>query len=280
MNSPFSVANIYASHIGYAISLAIMIYLFRGSIENYLSNNSKEQNLDPVKKKELLILRISSAITVTLLLTFIGISSMVSLIAGAISAYAVPKFLENRRRQKYVESFDQSLVEALTGVASSLKAGLTILGSLEVSVNNSPAVFSKQISLAIKEHRFGKPLEEALDGVRKRIGTPHANIAFGALIIGNQIGGNLPEILNKIVQTIRERERVAGKLDSLTAQGRTQSVLLCSAPPVIGVLMYLWDPEKIALFTDTFAGQILLTLAISLELIGIYATKKTMELDI
>jgi len=280
MTGSFSILNNYIIHLGFAITLGILIYLFRNSIQIFLIENTKTYQNDPEKQKNLFVLRFFSWITTTALLMFIGINNMVAIPAGIIAGYFVPKMIEKRKRQQYIDSFDHALVESLTGIASSLKAGLTISGSLEVSLSNSPPVFSQQVALALKEHRFGKPLEEALDGIRKRIGSPHTNIAFGAMIIGNQIGGNLPDILKKIVETIRERERVSGKLDALTAQGRTQSILLCSAPPAIGIMMYLWDPEKIALFTTTFAGQVLLSLAVALELIGIFATKKIMELDI
>ena len=192
----------------------------------------------------------------------------------------MPKLVASQRHEKYIKAFDNALIESLTTVGYSLKSGLTLKGGLEVAVKNCPDIFAQQVTICLKEYHFGTPIERALDNLRKRVGTQSANISFGALIIGTQLGGNIPDILKRIVSTIRDRQRVEGKLKSLTAQGRTQALLLCSAPPVIGILMYFWDPQKMALLTNTFNGQILLGLAIVLEVVGILATQKILKLEI
>ena len=95
-------------------------------------------------------------------------------------------------------------------------------------------------------------------------------------MISYSAGGDLPKIL-QIVHTIRERIRVKGKLKSLTAQGRTQAYLVCSAPPALGLIMYFIDRQKMALLTDTFAGQVMMCLAIALEVVGIVVTIENYE---
>jgi Flp pilus assembly protein TadB len=64
----------------------------------------------------------------------------------------------------------------------------------------------------------------------------------------------------------------------MTTQDVSQAALL--APPVLGVGLFFYDPGKMSLMTDTVLGQILLGLAIALELIGIVVTLKVMKLDI
>ena len=119
-----------------------------------------------------------------------------------------------------------------------------------------------------------------MENLRNRIGTTDSKISFGALIIGSQLGGKLPQILQKIIKTIRERERVEGRLKSLTAQGRSQAAILCAAPPLLGIGLYFYDPGKMSLMTDTLLGQVLLGLAVALEVIGLVVTMKVMKLDI
>jgi tight adherence protein B len=223
-----------------------------------------------------------SAVGGAVMLTLIafGLPTLAAGGIGLVMAAIVPRFLAKRRRRNFQEAFDKSLAEALGTVSSSLKAGLTLREALAVAAQNTPPVFAAEITVALKQYRFGVALDEVLDGVRRRVATASANIAFGAMIIGSQLGGNLPEILKRIVVTIRERDRVEGRLRALTAQGRSQAFLLCGAPIVIGIGLWIWDPAKMEFFASTPTGKVLLALAIVLELLGIVVTKKVMTLEI
>ena len=229
---------------------------------------------------ELAMIGISLGFAVAMVFALFGINILVCLGFGAGTGLIAPGLILSRRRRQFVAAFEASLVESLTTISSSLRAGLTLKDSMVVAANNCPPAFAKEASFAMKQYRFGMPIDEALDGIRKRLGTSNANIAFGAMIVGSRLGGNLPEVLQRIAVTIRERERVEGKLRALTAQGRTQAFILCSAPPAIGVLMYLYEPNKMRLFFDSFTGQVLFCLAVILELVGIAVTRKVMQLDI
>lgn len=202
------------------------------------------------------------------------------LLAACIGYFAGPRWLKAHRLQKARDSFDQGLPEALSIISSSMRAGLTLRDSLTVAASTAKREFAVEAEMALKENRLGVPMEECLDNVRHRVNTPGAHIALGAMIVASRVGGRLPEVLMRIAGTIRERERVAGKLKALTAQGRTQAILVCSAPPVIGIGMYLYDPAKTSILTDTIVGQVLLVVAVVLEVIGIVVTRQIMKLDI
>ena len=221
-----------------------------------------------------------SALVTYAFLTMLSFGASVCFISASIAFILCPSIWIKRRASKYREAYDLSLQEGLNTIASSLKAGLTLKDSLAVAAENCPAPFSTEAQVVLKQYHFGVPLEEALDELRRRVKTSNNNLAIGALIVGNQLGGNLPSILLRISHTIRERNRVEGKLQALTAQGRTQAFLLCGAPPVVGLGMYFWDPRKMELLTQTTEGQVLLGLAIVLELVGIFVTRRILDLDI
>jgi len=271
----------YTSQILLFLSLAFLIYSFRhliGRAFAAIGTIGPENSLD--FKTDLVLLGLASLATVTCLLMVVGLPFGVALAGGLIAGIATPFVVVRRRRVKFVEAFDRSLVTSLQTVSSSLKAGLTLQDSLTVAADNCEPVFAEEVGRALKEYRFGVPIEEALDRIRKRVRTSNCNIAFGAMIISSQLGGRLPVMLQKIIGTIRERQRVEGKLASLTAQGRAQAVLLCSAPPVLGFGMYFYDPAMMSLLTDQFIGQIFLVIAILLEVIGIVVTMRVMKLEV
>jgi tight adherence protein B len=272
-----SILVVYVADVGACLSLAALAWVFRAQIQTV---TSAYQSTQTGVSKEFRTSGIVAGLFVWLLLLFIGLNVLVGIAFGAATAIALPRIMLAIKKMRHIKAFETSLIESLAMVASSLKAGLTLFDALKVTAHNSPKVFADEISYALKQYRLGTPIEEALDQVRTRVKTPNTSISFGAMIIATQLGGNLPETLTRIVKTIRERDRVEGKLKALTAQGRTQAIILCSAPPLIGVLMYFYDPDKMRLFIETFAGQVLLVLAIVLEVIGIMVTRKIMKLEI
>ena len=278
-----SVFILYFVNFGYAFAVAALAYVLRGRIIalwSKVTSASQGDGIAGTYSREMVTTGLIGGFGVLFALAMIGVNAGAAMVGGVATGLFLPRFVNERRRAKYVEDFDSSLIESLTTMSASLKAGLTLRDSLGVTARNCPKAFADQAAEILKEYKFGIPLEEALDNVRERVRTPNANIAFGAMTIGTQLGGNLPAVLQRIVSTVRERQRVEGKLRSLTAQGRMQAILLCSAPPALGVGMYLWDPQKMALLTETIPGQVLLCLAIALEVIGIFATRKIMQLDV
>lgn len=188
----------------------------------------------------------------------------------------IANFFEQRRRNE----FDREFATTLHSISSSIKAGLSLKESLEVCLDVSNPVVRSEIQHALKLHAVGYSIEDSLDALRTRTPTELCNLAVSSMIISNQVGGNLPQMLVKIVSSIKERERVESRLKALTSQGRSQAAILVAAPPLLGLGMWLFDPSKAAILTSTAVGQILLCLAIALEITGILVTKRVMKLEI
>jgi tight adherence protein B len=271
---------IYVSHILLAVSIAAMVLLFRERLDRFLDLVlDRDVSRKDLNSKDTAV-GIAAGIVSFSFLLLIDLGLIPALIIGLIVFLATPMTLKRRRFAKFQREFDASLVESLATLSSSLRAGLTLKDALVVAVQNCPPAFSSEVSRVLKDYRFGKSIDSALDGVRRRVQTPNASIAFGALIIGTQLGGRIPEVLNRIIATIREVDRVEGRLRALTAQGRAQGALLCSMPVVIAVGLYFLDREKIEMMMHSPLGQILIGIAVFLEIVGIAVTVKVMKLDV
>jgi tight adherence protein B len=268
---------LYISQIMLFLALgAVVLVFFKNRDRIKFRKGTSLKNLN----SDIILIGAVSGCAVLTLLTIIGLPLWVNIIGSGCGGFIIAIYTRNKRLADYRNQFDGALSESLDNVSSSLKAGLTLKDALKVSIENCPKAFAVEIEEALKEYHFGTPIEHALDALRLRVKTQNANIAFGAMIISSRLGGKLPQMLKKISLTIRERGRVEGKLKALTAQGRSQAMLLCSAPPVIGIGMYFYDPAKMRLLTDFWAGQILLILAIVLEVVGIVVTLRVMKLEV
>ena len=70
-----------------------------------------------------------------------------------------------------------------------------------------------------------------------------------ALLVQQQTGGNLAELLDKLSGLLRERFRIRGVVQTLTAEGRMQAIILMGLPPVIFLgMLVLNRPYAVQLF--------------------------------
>ncbi len=194
--------------------------------------------------------------------------------------HRIAKIVSEYKENKRYKQFDHLLPQAFSIIASCLKAGLPLRKSIQSCVAQISSPMSDELRIVTDEVALGIPLLDALKSLKNRVPTSASQIAFGALILGQELGGNLPDIMQNIANTIKKRESVEGKLNALTAQGRMQSILLCAAPPVIFIGLYFYDPTKIQIMLSSILGVFLLILAVVLEVMGIMITRKVMRLDI
>ena len=64
-----------------------------------------------------------------------------------------------------------------------------------------------------------------------------------AMLVQQQSGGNLAELLDKLSHVVRERYRVRGKIRVLTAEGRIQAAVLLALPPLLLLVILLLNPR-------------------------------------
>jgi tight adherence protein B len=106
------------------------------------------------------------------------------------------------------------------------------------------------------------------------------DVVITAILIQRSVGSNLSEVLDKVAHTIRERARIQGEINTLTAQKKLSGLIIGLMPPAFVVMMLLVSYEYMsALFTDPL-GRLLLIVAIALDIIGILIIKRIVSVDI
>jgi len=90
--------------------------------------------------------------------------------------------------------------------------------------------------------------------MHKRLPSEDLDLVVTSIAISQSVGGNLAEVFDKIGETIRERRRVEGRIDSLTAQGKIQGIVVSLLPLVVGLAIYWIDPTLMAPLLNNVAG--------------------------
>jgi tight adherence protein B len=233
-------------------------------------------NLDMSVSVFLLISFFSGGILFFLLSVF-GQPSYVSLLAGVLASlapYLYVKYLAWKRLRRFLEQMPDSL----DMVSQGLQAGLGLTQALVYTAKEMPDPTGTEFSVFMEEVNLGLPLTEALNNFQQRIPLQEARLFSTAMVVQKEIGGSLAELLNKLADVIRERFRIERQLKTLTAQNRMSAWVVCSMPPLLAAFMFATGPEMMNQMMSDPTGRLMLSAAVVLELIGIVAFRKLIQI--
>ena len=199
---------------------------------------------------------------------------------GLVTGFILPSILIKNMNSLRINRFSQQLVDGIMVLSGSLKAGLSLIQAIEVVVEEMPPPISDEFALLIKENRMGVSLENCLAHLKQRMPVDDLMLINNAIIIAQETGGDLTQILEQLVFTLREKTKLARKVKSLTVQGRLQGAIMGLLPIVFAIFTYFVNPDSFKLMLNNPLGQKLLILAVILEVVGLIAIKKLSKVKV
>ncbi len=199
---------------------------------------------------------------------------------GLPTGYRLPRAVVEGMWQRRIDLFEDQLLDALAFMSNGLKSGLSLLQSMDMVREELPNPISQEFALTLNQQRLGVPLEDALIGLEKRIGTEDVQIIVTSINILRQSGGNLAETFDTVANTIRERKKVSGKVKSLTAQGVAQGVIIVFMPFVLAGSLWVIDPVLISRLWTTALGWAFIFLMLTLQVIGAILIRKIVKVQV
>ena len=180
--------------------------------------------------------------------------------------------------------FNGQILDTLILLSNAVKAGYSMLQAMEMVARESPPPMGKEFSRVIREISLGVTIEEALNNLKDRVPSESLDLMVTVVLIQRQIGGNLSEILDKIAHTIRERTRILGEIQTLTAQGRISGLVIGGLPFGLGAILYLINPSYISLLwtykKGWFASWYLIAFGVGMEAVGILIIMKITDIEV
>jgi tight adherence protein B len=88
------------------------------------------------------------------------------------------------------------------------------------------------------------------------------------MLASRESGGKLNETVERIAESVREFQRLERKITAETAQARKSAVYMALAPPLILLVYYFVDPINTGRLFTTLPGQIMLSVAIILDVVA------------
>lgn len=204
---------------------------------------------------------------------------LIGLVLAAISAlvpYFIIRHLETKRRFR----LEVQLVDGLASMASGVRAGLNLVQSMQLLVQNQNGPIEQEFGQILREYEMGMDLNQAMRQASDRIGSQLYRLTFTAIEMHRLRGGDSGESMDRIAESIREIQRLEGKLDAITAQGRVQANMMAIMAVVIIVMMLVIFPDDTMMLFTTTEGRIILLVATGLITAGYFWIKKIMQVDI
>jgi tight adherence protein B len=202
-----------------------------------------------------------------------------SFVPGIIGA-CLPVLYVRRKRKKRLFRFEELFPESLEFVARSMRAGHAFSVSLEMLHREFEEPLSGEFRRTFEEHNLGLPLDVSLQKLAQRIPSLDVHFFVSAVLLQKRTGGNLAEILDKLAYVIRERFKLRGKIRAISAHGRMTGLALTMIPLGVAILMFFVNPDYVKFFFLDDVGNIMLAVAVALQLIGYAVIRQIVKIEV
>jgi tight adherence protein B len=202
-------------------------------------------------------------------------SLLLGLLMGAIPVV----YVLSKRKQRF-DKFEQGLPETLDLMVSALRAGHSLVSALDLAASEAPDPIGTELRICFDEQNYGLELKTAMSNLATRVPLQDLKIVITAILIQKESGGNLAEVFDKAAYVIRERFRLKRQIRVHTAQGRLTGWILSFLPIVLGIGLYMINPEGMSILWTRPIGIKLLYLSGTMTIIGALIIRKIVRMDV
>lgn len=233
----------------------------------------------PMRGAEFMVSCVSLGLLGSMIFLLLSSKIIVSLIGGMMG-FVIPFLILKIKIEQRRKAFNDQLGDTMVLIANALRTGYSFMQSVDMVSREMAKPIGEEFARVLKEMNLGVTTEDALNNMAKRVNSEDLDLVITAVLIQRQVGGNLAVILDSIAGTIRERIKIKGHIQTLTAQGKISGIIIGLLPIVIGGVIYLINPEYIKVLFIHPMGKIMLIAGACSQLIGVMTIRKIINIDI
>ena len=193
--------------------------------------------------------------------------------------FGVPRWLLSFLKKKREKKFLAALPDAVDVIVRGIKAGLPLFESIKVVAADAPEPLRSEFNAIIETQAIGMPLGDACSRLYERMPLPEANF-FGIVIaIQQKSGGNLSEALGNLSKVLRDRKKMAEKIQAMSMEAKASAGIIGALPPIVMILVYITTPDYISLLWTHPTGQLMLVGCVMWMSMGVMVMKKMINFD-
>lgn len=209
-----------------------------------------------------------------------GFGVVFAFLVGMVLGYWVPRLvifvLQRRRRDK----LNEQLIDGLVTLANGMRAGLNLVQSMKLIEDNTQPPISQEFGLMLREFEHGAGVDEVMRRASARIKLHHYRLLFAAMETARIRGGNLPDTLDRLGESLREIIRLEEKVRALTAQNKMSAIMMGLMPLAILGIYYMIEPTWVQTLFETDWGLLLMAIAVLFNVAGFLWIRKIVTFEI
>jgi tight adherence protein B len=192
---------------------------------------------------------------------------------------SIPIFYIQFRKKRRLKAFGQQLPFSLDLMKSSLEAGHSLQRAMQVVVGEFADPLGSEFRTVLEQTRIGLPLPRALEDMLKRVPEDDLRLLVVAVKVQTEVGSSLAQIIGRLGEIVRIRQRLRLQIRALTAQARLGGWVVGVLPLlVLGAFSLIQPGYTHSLFYDP-TGQKILKLALGLDLAAFLTIRRLLRVD-
>jgi tight adherence protein B len=257
-----------------------------GPVENNVGGETtwwqrflEELEIGEIEMKPAHIVLWTLAATIAFMWFIAVLFTFAAVILGLLIPFTVWSFVKRKADRKRTQ-FAEQLPDNLAVLASAIRAGHSFVGALSVVVNDAPEPARSEFQRVVADEQLGRPLDEALETVVYRM--RNQDLAQVALVaaLQRETGGSTAEVLDRVVDTVRDRQELRRLVKTLTAAGRMSRWVVTFLPVALILAILILSPSYLhPLFSHT-SGKILFVFAAVLVIGGSLVIKRIVDIKV
>lgn len=203
-----------------------------------------------------------------------------STVGTALLGAFLPLLLVLRKRAKLIAEFEKQFPDALDFLARSMRAGHGFSVALEMLSADAPDPLGAAFRRVANDMQLGSSMEDALGKLVILFPLVDVRFFISSVLLQQETGGNLGEILNSLAQIIRGRFTLRGKIKAVSSHGRITGLVLILIPAAVVGLLMIGNPRYLFGLLDDPIGKIMLYGALAGQVVGYFVIKKIVNIKV
>ena len=253
--------------------------LARGRRQGFIESQLERAGMR-LRPAEWLLVRTGVTAAGALLLTVLFLPWWAGVPLGALFGWVGTGTYRRYRERGRARHFADQLPDALQLVISALRSGFSFPQAIDSVVKEGTEPVASEFGRAVAETRLGGELTDALLGTARRNNSQDLSWLVMAIRIQREVGGNLSEVMQTAVDTIRERTQLRRHVRGLSAEGRLSAWVLAGLPVAMSAYLFAVRPEYIRpLYTEPL-GLLMLVAGVIAMGLGTFWVSRVIKVEV
>lgn len=186
-------------------------------------------------------------------------------VVAAAAAPAGASRLLRARRARYRRAVDAGAAEIATALADALSGGHSLRGAIAAAAASVNGAAGHELARVAAELELGAATDDALDGIRRRIGAPAVDLIVAGCLLQRRAGGDLAQLLRSSARAFEDEARLLGDVRAATAQARFTGMVVVLLPLGGAGLAELASPGFVGRLASSPLTGVLVLLAVAMQ---------------